>query len=123
MKWFRRCIFVIVILAFGVILLLGGGFLLMRGAPDYYTGRKLSSQDEALAAGSAEDKFRQILNSADLAHRDSALAAQTSATRPTTNHASINVTFTDDELNSVFRKWSELNNWKATYQKYVTDPI
>src|SRR4051812_27471297 len=115
MKWFRRCIFAIVVLGFGVILLVGGGYLLMRGEPDYYQGRSLSAQDEALAAGSAEDKFRQILNSAGLAHRDAALARQatrTGATQPATAPAAISVTFTDDELNSVFKKWSELNNWK-----------
>ena len=118
--------FAIAILGFGVILLLGGGYLLMRGEPDYYTGRTLSAQDEALAAGSAENKFQQMLNSADLAHRDSALAAQasrTGTTHPTTASAGITVTFTDDELNSVFKKWSELNNWKASYQKYMTNPM
>jgi hypothetical protein len=126
MKWLRRCIFLVVILGFGAILLLAGGYLLMRGEPDYYTGRTLSAQDEALAAGSAEDKFRQILNSAAFARRDEALArmaAQNGATQPATSPSLINVTFTDDELNSVFRKWSELNNWKASYQRYVMDPM
>jgi uncharacterized protein YpmS len=126
MKWFRRCIFVVVVLGFAVILLVGGGYLLMRGEPDYYTGQTLSPQDAALAAGSAEDKFRQILNRADLAHRDAALAHQVTragTTQPATAPDAINVTFTDDELNSVFRKWSELNNWKASYQKYFNDPM
>ncbi len=126
MKWLRRCIFAVVVLVFAALLLLAGGYLLVRGAPDYYHAGALTAAQQALAAGSAEDKFRQILNSADLAHRDSALAAQASqngATQPTTSPAAINVTFTDDELNSVFEKWSELNNWKATYSKYINDPM
>lgn len=126
MKWFRRCIFAVVVLVFGAFLLLAGGYVLMRGEPDYYHATALTAEQQAVAAGSAEDKFRQILNSADLAHRDSALAAQasqTGATRPTTSPAAINVTFTDDELNSVFEKWSELNNWKTTYSRYINDPL
>jgi uncharacterized protein YpmS len=126
MKWFRRCIFAVIVLLFGAILLLAGGYILLRGQPDYYHGSTLTAEQQAAAAGSAEDKFRRILNSADLAHRDSALAAQ--ATQPGTTHpataaSAINVTFTDDELNSVFQKWSELNNWKSTYSRYVSDPI
>src|SRR5690349_7421856 len=116
MKWFRRCIFAVIVLVCGAILLLAGGFILLRGQPDYYHGSTLTAEQQAVAAGSAEDKFRQILNSADLAHRDSALAAQATQTgmaRATTVPAAINVTFTDDKLNSVFEKWSELNNWKT----------
>jgi uncharacterized protein YpmS len=123
MKWFRRCIFAVIVLVFGAILLLAGGFILLRGQPDYYHGSTLTAQQQAVAAGSAEDKFRQILNRADLAHRDSALATQTGTTHPAPAPATIDVTFTDDELNSVFEKWSELNNWKATYSRYISDPI
>ncbi|HTL29090.1 MAG TPA: hypothetical protein VL282_07715 [Tepidisphaeraceae bacterium] len=118
--------FALIILAFGVILVLVGGFLLMRGTPDYYAGHRLSPAQQAAAAGSAEDKFRQILNSAGMAHRDAALArqaARSGTTQATTAPAPIVVSFTDDELNSVFQKWAELNNWKANYQRYFNDPV
>lgn len=97
-----------------------GGVALIQSAPEFYRPLALTPEQLEAAARSAEDKIVTVQNQAAEARREELDRARTGSTRP---GEAINIAFTDDELNSLFAKWSEMGGWKARYGKYMTDPV
>lgn len=120
MKWFKRILLVIAILLTGVLAVLGAGYYLMKGTPDWYRPRHQSAQEREVAARSAEQKLADVQNwAAD------AQAAETRARsgRSTTTPTSATVTFSEDELNAFFYKWAEFYHFQDRYGQYLSEPV
>jgi uncharacterized protein YpmS len=139
-KWLKSLLLLVAIL---LVALLGGVLVLwrmVRAQPDFYHVVVLPREQVEAAAQSATNKFATIQNQAariragERAARavrtsregasGSLAGVGTSSTQaPTTAPDAISVTFTDTELNAFFEKWSNFQNWKSQYQRYVEDPI
>ena len=112
-------------LALGMALLalfLTGGFVLLRGTPSYYRQSTLTPQQRAEAATRAESKLSQMQNMAVDAH-GAEVQKLRGVTQPTTFPGATTFSFSDDELNALFNKWAELNNWKDVMSRIVEDPM
>jgi uncharacterized protein YpmS len=79
----------------------------------------MSSAGRELLARRALNKFANIQNAAALARRNEMAADPNAAGSP----VSIDVSFSDDELNAFFEKWANYANWKSNYDRYVEDPL
>lgn len=115
-KWLRRTLLVVAILLTVVI---GGALValyLVRAEPAFYHPVELTAEQREAAAQRATNKLATIQNQAARLHA-------ASNTRPTVNPDEITVSFTADELNSFFEKWSNFQNWKASYEPYLDDPV
>ena len=125
-KWIKWTLLTVVaVLAIGA----AGSYWMLRTDPDWYRPVAWDpSQHEAIASR-AERKFmdasswaNRLKAQAQAAHD----AGQAGSTRPAPTTApdeSATVTFGDDELNVLFRKWSQLNGWDQKLAEYVTDPV
>jgi hypothetical protein len=129
MKSFKR-----VLIVLGVLLGAAGvagvvALLLFRAEPEWYRLPQFSAEEREAAAQSATNKLAMIQNQAARARAaeraSSRGAPANSGAGPTTVPAdnAITVTFTSDELNAFFDKWVAWNNWKASYDPYVSDPV
>jgi hypothetical protein len=132
-KWLKRLLLVVAIF---LVALLGTTLVLwrmVRAQPDFYHVVSLPREQIEAAAQSATNKFATIHNQAARIHAGAraAKAAQNPsgstrdpvASSPSTSPNAISVTFTDTELNAFFEKWSNFQNWKGGYERYVTDPV
>jgi hypothetical protein len=127
-KWVRR---LLLLVATVMVVVLGGAMVvvwMMRSQPAFYRPAQLTDAQRADAAKSAEDKFIRIQNEA--ARTRAAVSAQrrrastSSSTQPIIfNGAPVTITFTEAEINAFFDKWSHFQNWKATYEPYIEDPV
>jgi hypothetical protein len=124
MKWCKRACLVVALLLFGAILFSAGGLILLRGTPDFYRPMAGSVEERDAAAQRAQDKLATINNYAVEAY-GSAIRTNNGTEVPVDPPApaSIDVSFTERELNALFSNWSKLNNWKQTYEQYLTDPV
>jgi len=121
-KWFKRFLLA---LALGLALLalfLTGGFVLLRGKPSYYRQSTLTAEQKAQAATRAESKLSQLQNMAVDAH-GAQVQKLRGVTQPATLPGATTFSFTDEELNALFNKWAEVNNWKAVLSPVVEDPM
>ena len=116
-----------------IVVLLGGAIaaLVLYGLstrdPSGYLPRTLSAADREAAAKRVElEKLPQLLNLANQAQANATSAHRARArgedvpsasTRPI---APVTVTFTQDEINASIGK--QLERYKSTYERYVTDP-
>lgn len=105
-----------------IALFLTGGFVLLRGTPDYYRQSRLTDEQRAEAATRAESKISQMQNMAVDA-RGAELQRLRGVTQPTTSPGATTFSFTDDELNALFNKWAELYRWKDVLSRVVDDPM
>jgi hypothetical protein len=138
-KWLKGLLLAVAIL---LVALLGTVLVLwrmVRAQPDFYHVVALPREQVEAAAQSATNKFATIQNQAariraagqraarasrEGASGRSAGAGASSINAPATVPAdAISVTFTDTELNAFFEKWSNFQNWKSQYERYVEDPI
>jgi hypothetical protein len=104
-------------------------WVLVRGTPDWYELAELTPQRRDAAAQRAEAKLVTVQNEAALARATERAAAASSssassrdrsATQP--NPRSITVSFTDDEINAFFDKWSVWQSVRASYERLLTNP-
>ena len=120
-RLFKKFLLVFALLLALLALFGSGSVALMKSAPEFYRPLALTRQQQEVAARSAEDKIVIVQNRAAEARRDEIIRMQAGATMP--SHNAIAVSFTDDELNSMFMKWSEVGGWKNRYGRYMTDPV
>ncbi len=127
MKPFKRLLVVLAALVGCALVACVVGLVLFRAEPDWYRLPQFSAEEREAAAQRATNKLAQIQNQAARARAAERMAQAEPSTGPTpTTHPSANaitVTFTDDELNAFFYKWIAWNNWKASYDPYVSDPV
>src|SRR5438874_899848 len=142
-KWLKRLLLGVAILLLAVLVTVGVLWRMVRSRPDFYRIVALPREQVEAAAQSATNKFATIQNQAarlraaagagssvrTVREGASEAAAPTGGSKgvaagaPATSPDAITVTFTDTELNAFFEKWSNFQNWKASYEQYVQDPI
>jgi hypothetical protein len=121
-KWFKRFLLGVALGMALLALFLTGGFVLLEGTPNYYRRSALTAEQRADAANRAESKLSQMQNVAVDAH-GAEVQKLHGVTQPTTGPGATTFSFTDDELNALFNKWAELNNWKDILSRVVEDPM
>ena len=121
-KWLKRFLLGVALGMALLALFLTGGFVLLHGTPNYYRQSRLTAVQRAEAASRAESKLSQMQNIAVDAH-GAELQKLRGVTQPTTSPGATTFSFTDDELNALFNKWAELNNWKDVLARVVEDPM
>jgi hypothetical protein len=121
-KWFKRFLLAFALGLSLLALFLTGGFVLFRGTPSYYKQSTLTPQQLAAAATRAESKLSQMQNMAVDA-RGAEVQKLRGVTQPTTFPGATTFSFTNDELNALFNKWSELHDWKDLLSRVVQQPM
>jgi uncharacterized protein YpmS len=124
-RWIKRfglcAIIVVLVCAAGAMT----GYMLWRGKPAWYRPNVSSEEERRIAAANAE---RQLTSITNWANRQRALedaaayAKQTGATPATHPNDELIVSFTQDELNAFFDKWSVMYDWPEKYNEYLSDP-
>src|SRR5689334_10266335 len=103
MKWKKKLLLVALFLAVFAAAVIGGAYWMSRGQPEWYAHRSMDPAELEAAAARAE---RQMQRTLSWAQDQQAYQASSSNGAPTTNPSkSVDVTFSEDELNGFFRKW------------------
>lgn len=97
------------------------GFTLLKGTPDYYVALLLTPEQRQAAAQRAEDTITRMQNLAAAA-RGAEIRASTNPSASSTREGTT-FTFTQDELNSLFEKWSGKFQWQESYGRHLRDPV
>jgi uncharacterized protein YpmS len=122
MKWIKRFLILLLILAMGGAAFLGATYYLSKRKPTWYKPLAMSSRELDAAANRAINKVIALHNMADeSAANDSSKAWRQehgAATKPAVRP--MQVTFTQDELTAFIVRWSTLHSDKV--EKYVTGP-
>ena len=120
MKWRKRLLLAALFVLVFVGVLLGAGWWMSRGEPEWYTRKKLDPKELEAAAERAEHQMRRTLSWAqDQQVRESRGANGQPSTGPAKD---IEISFTQDELNGFFQKWDSTFGWSAAYGAYLSDP-
>ena len=120
MKWTKRLLLLILFLAIFVGAILAGAFFLSRGQPDWYAHHALDPAQLEAAAARAE---RQMQRTLSWAQDQQAYEESSAKGRPTTNPSrTIDVSFSEDELNGFFQKWDSTFGWSNAYSAYLSEP-
>lgn len=121
-KILRRFLLAAGLLVLLLILLGSAGFALFRSEPEWYRPVALDPEQREQAAQSATNKLALIQNEAAKLRRDERMADR--ASEPVTvPSVPITVSFSEDELNAFFDKWAVWNEWKAKYERHITEPV
>lgn len=122
--------FKILLLCFALLLAIiaflgGSGYTLLRGTPDFYRRHMLTADQIARIAETAEEKIAQARNWLARTHAQETarVAGRTPATAAASAPNAITMTFSEDELNAFFDKWSETAGWRDAYLKYLSNPV
>jgi len=117
----RRIKLILLLLAMALASVALLGFSLLKRTPDYYVMMVLSPEQQEAAAQRAEDTITRMQNLAAAA-RGAEIRASTNPTARVTREGTT-FSFTQDELNALFAKWSEKFKWRDSYGQYLTDPV
>jgi hypothetical protein len=130
MKLLKGIVFTLVVLFLGSIIVLTGGWFMLRGTPDWYKPDPSTPEQRESVARKAEDKFISMINWAATARARRIRSAASDA--PTTSQAAIamaheplqpfQIQFTDQELNAFFDKWADFNGRREYFEQYVESP-
>lgn len=117
--WLKR---IIVTLAIITIVGIATVLYLLRRAPDWYERTVLSAEERAVLTQESEGQL--------LRAREYAAAAQAHEARSATNPSLSTMPtepfvakFSQEGVNSIIDKWSDLGQWRAGYEQYVKDPV
>ena len=121
MRWLKRLLLAVVFL---VVFAGVCGFIAWRmfhGVPDWYSRKKSTPQEMAAAYARADKQIQRLLHDAQEAqHRQALLATRPAG--PGDDDEPIQVSFTEEELNSYFRRWDQSMGWSEQYDRYLSDP-
>ena len=121
-KWPRRLSVVGATLAGTVLSLSLVLWILVRSTPQWYRPASMSPQQCDAAAQRATNKLVTVQNEAASVRA----AEQAARIRPgstlATQPASITISFTDDELNALVATWSVQPDFRAIYDRFMSDP-
>lgn len=107
-----------------VVLFCSVGLILFKHTPGWYKIPALTAEEFEAAAQRVANKLAQIQNEAGrIRVAERAQRSNPAATTRAPATRRITVSFTDHELNAFFNKWAAFNNWKAGYERYITDPV
>jgi uncharacterized protein YpmS len=122
-RWKKRLIVTGAMLLGGVIGIMLVLWMLMRGTPDWYHPRSMTVEQFEAAAQRATNKLAMVQNEAARARAvENAQRRRPSTSTSKPARDPITVSFTDDELNAFFDKWSVFQGLKNSYEKYLSDP-
>lgn len=93
---------------------------LLYGTPEWYQPQAMTAEQREAAAQRATSKLAMVQNVAAQVRADERAALRDSSTAPAPG--SITVSFTDDEINAFFEKWSAWQSVRASYQRFLIDP-
>jgi hypothetical protein len=100
---------------------------LFKGEPQWYHAPALAPQQKETLARDAENKLIEAQNWAALLRADAVraqratetIAATVPAPRAENSHV---IELTQDELNSLFEKWSAMYGWQSKYGEFLENP-
>ncbi|WP_428938115.1 hypothetical protein [Fontivita pretiosa] len=99
------------------------GWIMVRGTPEWYRPGSLTAEQREELAQRAERKLVGVQNEVARARAAEYAAQHHNSTRPATSAGQpFVISFTDDEINAFFDKWSVWQNVKQSYSKFLTDP-
>ncbi|MGB7159780.1 MAG: hypothetical protein WBD40_17065 [Tepidisphaeraceae bacterium] len=100
-------------------------YWMFKGTPEFYRPAQLTPEQRATVSERADDKVAETISWVALLKADEdrrTHAQRAGSTHPVTRAASsYTVSFTQDELNVFFDKWSQLNGWSSRLEQYVKD--
>ena len=120
MKWARRFLLLAVFLS---VFAGAAGFAawhLSRRPPHWYARRQIEPEVAAAAARRAQ---RQVLRTLSWAQDQQAYVSSSRVGPPSTQpEKTLQISFTEDELNGFFQNWDAAFGWTSRYQDYVSNP-
>jgi|GEM_PF-2118136 len=117
----RRVKLIILLLSVATVCLGLWGYMLLKGTPDYYIMLALTPEQKEAAAQRAEDTINRMQNLAAAAHGAELRASTNPASALEKQGATFS--FSQDEINSLFNKWSEKFGWPEMYARYLKEPV
>ena len=107
------------------------GWNRLNAAPDWYAAEPMSDADREAAAARAERRVYSDLQNQVARTRAAEVRADRADTSPADDAdprapappARITASFTEDELNAFFAKWTEQNGWRAGLDRVVRSPV
>jgi uncharacterized protein YpmS len=99
-------------------LLLAGALIalsLARATPGWYQPLAMSAEQREAAAQRAMNKLATLQNAA-------VQVSESQTDGATTQPGPITISFTDDEINAFFGKWTVWKNVQASYEQFLSDP-
>jgi hypothetical protein len=125
-KLIKGFVVVLVVAFLGGVMVLAGGWFMLRGTPEWYKPDTIAPQERQIAARNAEDMFTRMTNwaASARARRIRAGLTTTQANIAMAHEPSqpFQIQFTDEELNAFFDKWADLNGRREFFEQYVEDP-
>lgn len=122
MKWAKHLLLAVVFLVVfaGVVALVG--WRMFRGVPDWYAPHRITAQERDAAYARADRQFERLVHDAQEAQHHQAMLAMRPAAPAAGDQQPIQISLTDDELNSFFEKWDQSLGWSQQYSAYLGDP-
>jgi hypothetical protein len=122
MKWKKRLLLAALFLGIFLGTLGIAGWWLARGSPEWYVRHKLGPQEIEAAASRAEQHLQATLSWAQDRQAEALRAHQLHVDPAAHGPQSLEIVFTEDELNGFFEKWDATFGWSERYQAYLADP-
>jgi hypothetical protein len=97
-------------------------YFLARGTPDWYQPQLMTADERDAAAQRATNKLVEVQNQAALARAEEHQGRSQPPSMTGSPTDPITISFTDQEINAFFQKWSVWESVRASYEKYFTDP-
>jgi hypothetical protein len=117
MRWIKRLMKLVVFAAVFAGTLAAVGWWMSRRPPEWFTHRQINREQAAAAAQ------RQVQRTLSWAADQQAFSDSTSAGAPTTHPAkTLEISFTEDELNGFFQTWDSTFGWSRRFEQYLSDP-
>jgi hypothetical protein len=110
--WLKR---ILVVAAVVMIVIIAGGAYLLRRVPAWYARVDLTPERRAELAQHAENQLIRL-------HEYAAAQLTGGNTTNAAALAPIEVTFSQEEVNSLIEKWGGRNGWQSSYTSIVKDP-
>jgi hypothetical protein len=115
--WIKRTL--IVVTAVLVVGALAAAYLVRR-APSFYARPNYTAEQRSTFAREAQN---QLIRASEFANRARVAEAGAATSPATTQPAPLVVDFSQDQVNSLIERWGEVGDWRASYEKYITDPV
>lgn len=132
MKWLKRLFRIVAVVLVLAALGAAAGWYLLRGRPSWYEADPADPAARQAAAVRAENELKRTIDWAasqqaeeraaiHAARGATSLAPSTSRSGGPATRRSLNMSFTEQELNAAFQKWGTAYGWESAYGQYVSD--
>jgi hypothetical protein len=122
MKWKRRLLLAALFLAIFAGTVGVATWWLAHGSPEWYARHRLAPEEIEAAAGRAEQHLQATLSWAQDRQAESLRNASSHTAAAIQTAESLEISFTQDELNGFFQKWDATFGWSEHYRGYLSDP-